>query len=77
MKLCEYEGKKVRIFNKFGQVFVGLADIYSCADDNESGVASILFVSDDGSFLEIEEPEILKIEIIGAATHNLLHISFK
>ena len=71
MKLREYEGKKVRIISKCGHVFVGLADIYSYADDNESGVASILFVSNDGTCVEIEESDIVKIEVMNVSTQSL------
>ena len=71
MKLREYEGKRVRIIDKRGRTYIGLVDIYSYADDNESGIASILFVSDDGAFIEFEETEIAKIEIIGASVQGL------
>ena len=67
MKLWEYEGKRVRVFVKDGLVYTGLVDIYSHADDNESGVASILFVSDEGLFIEIEEPDIRRIDILAAS----------
>ena len=70
MRLWKYEGKRVRIINKDGQVYTGLVDIYSHADDNESGIASILFVSDEGLFIEIEEPEIKKIDIIAASVKD-------
>ena len=71
MKLQEYEGKRVRIIDVCGRIYIGLADIYSYADNNESGIASILFVSDDGAFIEIEETEIAKVELIGASVQSL------
>ena len=71
MKLWEYEGKRVRISNIDGRVYTGLVDIYSYADDNESGIASILFVTDECLFIEIEEPEIAKIDIIAASIKSL------
>ena len=54
-----------------GRIYIGLVDIYSYADDNESGIASILFVSDDGAFIEIEETEIAKVELIGESVQSL------
>ena len=71
MKLWEYEGKRVRIASAEGRVFIGLADIFSYADDNESGVNSLLFETDDGLFIEIEETEIASIEIIPESMQNM------
>ena len=71
MKLREYEGKRARITDVSGRIYIGLVDIYSYADNNESGIASILFVSDDGAFIEIEETEIAKVELIGASVQSL------
>ena len=68
MQLWEYEGKRVRITDVDGEVFIGLADIYHHADDNESGIASISLDPDgiSDAYIGFDENEIASIEILAS-----------
>ena len=71
MKLWMYEGKKIKLTSVAGRIYVGIADIYHEADDNESGVASLSVEISDGTYIDFDESEIASIEIIETAIQNL------
>ena len=67
MKLWEYSGKRTKITAIDGQVFSGLADLYTSELDNPSGVESLcVWVDDSEKLIEFELSEIVNIEIIAA-----------
>ena len=73
MHLGKYSGKKVILTDVDGDKFEGIADLYTSALDNPSGVASIAIRQSNkrGVLIEFEEQEIASIELISAATQNL------
>ena len=74
MQLWKFEGKKVRLLDSDGDVFIGYADIYHDADDTASGIASLTVIPHGGGYdsaIDFEEPEIVSIEIVTADIPNI------
>jgi len=69
MKLWEYKGKRLKVTDIHGNVFVGTYDHYTSGLDAPSGVACLSIEPDynpDRILIEFEEPEIVSIEVIVA-----------
>ena len=71
MNLWMYEGKKIKLTSITGRTYVGIADIYHEAEDNESELASLSVEMADGAYIDFDEPEIASIEIIEATIQSL------
>ena len=71
--LSKYSGKKVILTDVDGDKFEGIADLYTSAFDNPSGVASVVIKQSNnrGVLIEFEEHEIANIELVPATTQNL------
>lgn len=64
MQKAAYNSLRIRIEDNNGRVYKGVADTYTKADDEENGIASITFDTDDGDGVGLFENEIKSIEII-------------
>ena len=71
MKLWMYQGEQVKIASISGNVYEGFADVYSHADDNADGIASLDVDIGDGTLMAFAETDIASIEIISADTHAI------
>ena len=71
MNLWMYEGKRVKLTSVSGRIYVGIADIYHEAEDNESEMASLSVEMADGTYIDFDEPEIARVEIIEAGIQSL------
>ena len=59
-----YYGKKVNITDHNGYVFTGVVNDYFFADDNESGVDSIVLETTNGDLFEFTTNDIAEISVI-------------
>ncbi|MCL2198179.1 MAG: hypothetical protein FWB80_04570 [Defluviitaleaceae bacterium] len=68
MKLWEYTNKRLKITDVNGKIHTGIGDHYTSELDSPEGVATLSLDPDgrDDIYIEFEESEILKIEILPA-----------
>ncbi|MCL1878285.1 MAG: hypothetical protein FWF80_05465 [Defluviitaleaceae bacterium] len=66
MRLWEFEGKRIKITDVDGQVFIGACDYYTSELDDPNGVASLSLAPDgeDDITIGFTADEIAGIEII-------------
>ena len=64
MKLKSYYNKTVKIVDNNDQSFNGIVSDYFFAEDNESGMESIVIETDNGDLYEFTEEDIDHITII-------------
>ena len=69
--LWMYEGKKIKLISVTGRTYVGIADVYHEAEDNESEIASLSVEMADGTYIDFDEPDIARIEIIETGIQSL------
>ena len=70
MELWMYQDEHVKIKSISGNIYEGIADIYSHADDNANGIASLDVDIGDGMLMAFAENEIAHIEIITTAVQD-------
>jgi hypothetical protein len=61
MNLEKYCGKNVSVLASNGKTFRGIVDDFFFADDNDSGMESIVVKTNDGEFIEFPEDDISEI----------------
>lgn len=71
MELWMYQDEYVKIKSISGNVYEGFADIYSHADDNANGIASLDVDLGNGMLMAFAENEIESIEIINATVADI------
>lgn len=64
MRLLDHLGKRARIIDVDGQVFIGVIEVVTPAIDNEEGEDS-LCIDSRGVWVELFRSEIDSIEVIG------------
>lgn len=64
MNLEAYCGKKVSVLASNGKTFSGIVDDFFFADDNDSGMDSIIVKTNNGEYIEFPEDDISEIKEI-------------
>lgn len=64
MALYSYVGQTVKIIDDTGRTFVGTVDDHFDAEDNETGIESIVIQTAAGDFIEFGAQEIAEVFVI-------------